>query len=96
MQGVGPIEKANAKKTPLISSVLHLLVLHNRPNRGLFICSKICWKSSKISKKVDNAICSIKKVDNNDKCPINVIWFEEIRGGAYSIRHRKWVIPKPR
>ena len=31
-------------------------------------------KCSKISKKVDNAICPIKKVDNDAICPINVLF----------------------
>ena len=30
-------------------------------------------KSSKISKKVGNAVCPLKKVDNDVLCPINVI-----------------------
>ena len=43
------------KAPPLKSSVLHFSVLQNRPDRGQLMCSKICSKSSKISKQVDNA-----------------------------------------
>ena len=39
------------KAPPLKSSDLHILVFQNGPNRGAFICSKICSKSYKIRKR---------------------------------------------
>ena len=49
------------KAPPIKSLVLHFSVLQNGPDRGLLICSKYVQKSSKISKKVNNAICPIKR-----------------------------------
>ena len=60
----------DAKTTPSYSPDLRFSGLHYRPNREALICSKICQKSSKTSKKVDNVICLIKKVDNDAICPI--------------------------
>ena len=41
------------------------LVLYYKPERGPLICSKICSKSPKIRKKVDNGLFPRKKVDKD-------------------------------
>ena len=41
------------------------------PTEGSLYVQKYVQKSSKISKKGDNDICPIKKVDNDAICPIN-------------------------
>ena len=61
----------SAKRNPSYSSDLHFLGLHYRPDRVVLICLKYVPKSSKTSKKVDNALCPIKKADNDAICPIN-------------------------
>ena len=59
------LRRADAKSTPAYSSDLHFSGLYYRPDRGMLICSKICWKSSIRSKKVNKAICPIKVKINN-------------------------------
>ena len=49
------LKLADAKSTPSKSLDLHFSGLKYRPDREALKCSKICSKSSKISKKVDNA-----------------------------------------
>ena len=49
---------------------------------GHYVCSKICSKSSKIRKKVENGICPIKKVDKDAMCKP-----KELREGAFIIHH---------
>ena len=62
------------KAPPLKSLGKHISVFQDKSERGAFnMFEEYVRKSSKIRKKGENGICPIKMVDNDAKCPINVI-----------------------